>query len=252
MRNVRILVSYDGARFYGWQRQDGFQSVQEALEDGLDSLLGARVTVRGAGRTDTGVHALGQVANFHVDTRLGDERLLHALNAHLEEGVVVRALETCRDEFHARYDARGKRYAYLVATAPFRPPFARTGAHWLREALDFAAMREAARSMLGERDFKAFASAGSPRKTTVRHVRDVRLVVRRRGFGIVVEGNGFLYNMVRTMVGTLLEVGRGKLSPGAIEGILERGNRAEAGPTAPPEGLYLVRVLYAERVFPEN
>ena len=249
MRNVRILVAYDGARFYGWQRQDGFQSVQEALEDGLGSLLSARVTVRGSGRTDTGVHALGQVANFHVDTRLDDERLLHALNAHLEEGVVVRALETCRDDFHAQHDARGKRYGYLVATAPFRPPFARTGAHWLREELDYAAMQEAARRMLGERDFRAFASAGSPRKTTVRHVRAVRLVVRRRGFGVVVEGNGFLYNMVRTMVGTLLEVGRGKLAPEDIEGILEGGDRAGAGPTAPAEGLYLVRVLYGEPVF---
>ena len=116
MRNVRLEVAYDGSRFFGWQRQDGFESVQGAIEDALASLLDTVVTVHGAGRTDTGVHGLRQVAHLHVDTRLDDDRLRHALNAHLVEGVVVNRLETCRDDFHARFDARAKRYLYLTLT----------------------------------------------------------------------------------------------------------------------------------------
>ena len=141
MRNVRALIAYDGSRFFGWQRQDGFRSVQQALEEALEALAGDPVVGHGAGRTDTGVHALGQVAHVHLDTRLDDDRLRHALNFHLEEGVSVLRLETCRDDFHARYDARGKRYAYCVATGRFRPPFGRGYFHWVCDPLDLVAMR---------------------------------------------------------------------------------------------------------------
>lgn len=249
MRNVRIQVAYDGSRFFGWQRQAGFMSVQEALEEALVSLLGETVTVHGAGRTDTGVHALRQVASFHVQTRLEDERLLHALNAHVASGITVRALETCRDDFHARFDACGKRYLYRVATARFRPPFGRELVHWLRDPLDLAAMRRAAGHLVGRRDFSALANAGSPRSSNVRHLRAVRLVARRAGFGIVVAADGFLYNMVRTIAGTLIEVGRGKLDPDRLPEILASGDRTLAGPTAPPNGLYLLSVQYREPCF---
>src|ERR1043165_5801159 len=117
MRNVRILVAYDGSPYFGWQRQDGFDTVQQRIEEGLHALAGEHVTVHGSGRTDTGVHALGQVAHFHVDTRLDDDRLRHALNAHLPESIRVRRAETCAADFHARFDARGKRYLYVVATS---------------------------------------------------------------------------------------------------------------------------------------
>ena len=143
MRNVRIQVAYDGSRFFGWQRQDGFDSVQESLEDAIESLIGERATVHGSGRTDTGVHALAQVASFHVDTPLDDERLLFALNAHLVEGVSIGRLETCPDDFHAQHAATGKRYLYRVVTSRVRPPFGREHAHWVREPLDLAAMRRA-------------------------------------------------------------------------------------------------------------
>ena len=125
-----MRIAYDGSRFYGWQRQDGFASVQEALEDALAALLGERLGVQGAGRTDTGVHALRQVANVHLETQLPDERLRHALNAHLCEGVVIDRLETCRDDFHARFDARLKRYGYVLWTTRFRPPFGRRGLYF--------------------------------------------------------------------------------------------------------------------------
>ncbi|MCP3916926.1 MAG: tRNA pseudouridine(38-40) synthase TruA [bacterium] len=250
MRNVRVEVAYDGSKFFGWQRQDGFESVQGAVEEALEGLVGDAVTVHGAGRTDTGVHALRQVAHFHVDTRLDDDRLRHAVNAHLARGVVVRRLESCRDDFHARFDARGKRYLYVTATTRFRPPFATEHVHWVTSALDLDAMRAAAAHIEGKHDFAAFGNAGSVRKTTVRTVRAVRIVARRERFAVIVEGDGFLYNMVRTIVGTLIEVGRGKLTADSVRAALESGDRTAAGPTAPARGLYLVRVHYDEAMFP--
>lgn len=249
MRNVRVLLAYDGSRFFGWQRQEGFPSAQEALEDALLSLCGERVAVLGAGRTDTGVHALGQVANFHLESRLPDERFLFALNAHVPAGLVVRALETCSDAFHAQKDARGKRYVYLVRTETFPLPFARAHWHWVTDPLDLGAMRAAARHFVGRHDFGSLASAGSPRRSNVRHIRCLHLYARRSSFVLAVEGDGFLYNMVRTLAGTLLEVGSGKRAPESIPTLLASRDRRQAGPTAPPGGLYLARVLYREPCF---
>ena len=250
MRNVRCKIAYDGSCFHGWQRQDGFPSVQEALEEALLELTGDSVTVYGAGRTDTGVHALGQVANFHVETRLDDDRLRHALNAHLPRGVSVVRSETCGGDFHARFSAKGKRYAYFTRTSRFRPPFGRAYAHWSNHPLDFEAMKAAARVLIGRHDFAAFSSTGSERKTTVRTVRSLHFIPRRDYFGLVIEGDGFLYNMVRIIAGTLLDVGRGRLDRGATLRALETLDRDELGATAPPEGLYLVSVLYPEPTFP--
>ena len=160
VRNVCAEVAYDGSKFFGWQRQDGFDSVQGAIEEALESLLGESVTVHGAGRTDTGVHALRQVAHFHLDTRLDDDRLRHALNAHAREGVVLNRLETCRDDFHSRFDARAKRYLYVTVTTRFRPPLGREFAHWIKSPLDLAAMREAAWRLVGKHDFAAFGNTG--------------------------------------------------------------------------------------------
>ena len=249
MRTVRAELAYDGSLFCGWQRQDGFPSVQAAVEDALASLLDTLVTVVGAGRTDTGVHALRQVAHFHVDTRLDDDRLRHALNAHLAGGVVINRLETCRPDFHARFDARAKRYLYRVATTRFRPPFGRDHQHWINRPLDLRAMRDAARRLVGRHDFAAFGNAGSARKTTVRTLSAVRLIARRDHFAILVQGDGFLYNMVRNIAGTLIDVGSGKREPTAIDRALAGGDRSLVGPTAPARGLYLVRVLYPEPVF---
>lgn len=250
MRNVRLRVAYDGARFFGWQRQDGFVSVQETLEDALLAATGERAVVHGAGRTDTGVHALGQVAHVHVATRLDDDRLRHALNALTPAGVTIERLETCRADFHARFDARSKRYAYVVATGRFAPPFAPGRCHWVRWPLDFARMRAAARELVGRHDFRAFANTGSPRPSTVRTVQHLRLVTRRRGFGFVVQADGFLYNMVRNIAGTLIDVGRGKLSAADVaRALTPAGERAELGPTAPACGLYLVSVRYGEALF---
>lgn len=244
MRNVRLEVAYDGSRFFGWQRQDGFHSVQEELEDAVLAVTGTRVTIHGAGRTDTGVHAVRQVASFHVETSLTDERLHHALNAHLDPAVRVRRLETCEDGFHPRFDARGKRYLYLSWTTRFRPPWPREYAHWVPYALDLGAVREAAAAMVGRHDFRAFQSSGSPRRSTVRTVRDLRVLARGERLAFVIEGDGFLYNMVRTIAGTLLDIGRGRLEPGCVARAFDSGAREELGPTAPAAGLYLLAVLY--------
>ena len=173
-RNVRTLVAYDGSRFFGWQRQDGFLSVQQAIEEAIVDLLGEPTRVHGSGRTDAGVHALGQVAHFRLETPLEDDRLRHALNAHLPRGVVIRRLETCADDFHALRSARAKRYLYLTATSRFRPPFGLRHSHWVQEPLDRRAMEEAARLLVGTHDFRAFGNAGSPRTTTVRTVHALR------------------------------------------------------------------------------
>lgn len=249
MRNVRILIAYDGARFFGWQRQAGFVSVQEALEDGLLALLGERIVVHGSGRTDTGVHALRQVASFHVDTRLDDDRLCNALNAHLPDGVVVRALETCADDFHARFSARGKRYAYCFTRTRFATPFVEGRAWWVPESLDVARMRAAGERLLGTHDFSAFESAGSPRSSSVRTLRRLRWIERRERLVLVLEADGFLYNMARSIAGTLADAGRGKATPAEVADVLAARDRRRAGATAPAHGLYLARVLYSEPCF---
>jgi tRNA pseudouridine38-40 synthase len=262
MRTVRLLVSYNGLYFYGWQRQDGFMTVQQALEEGAAALLNECVVVQGAGRTDGGVHALRQVAHVQLETDLDDVTLRHAWNAHLVEGVVIRRIETCDPDFHARFDARGKRYLYRVQTARFRPPIGDGYAHWLRAPLDLGAMREAAAQLVGRHDFAAFGNtgryatyrgrSGEPppiAHSTVRTISGVRILARREGLGIFVGGDGFLYNMVRTIAGTLLEVGRGQMEVSSIGRALSSGKREDAGPTAPPGGLYLLRVLYSEPIF---
>ncbi len=249
MRNLRVLVAYDGSRFAGWQRQDGFETAQQALEEALLELTGQPCVVHGASRTDSGVHALGQVASFFASTRLDDDRFRHALNAHLPRGVVVQRLETCRDDFHARYSARGKRYLYVVATSRFRLPFANDYAHWTNQPLASGAVSEAASLLVGKHDFVAFSSVGAPRRSTVRTIQHLHLLPRRRSFAFVVQGDGFLYNMVRIVAGTLLDVGRGRITPADVARALECGDRNLVGATAPAEGLYLLRVLYDEPVF---
>ncbi len=249
MRNIRVRIAYDGSQFFGWQRQAGFLSVQEVLEEALEVLSGHRVVVFGSGRTDTGVHAMGQVASFHSETRLRDDRLPFALNAHLPPGVVVLEAETCPEDFHAQHSARGKRYAYLVRTTRFRPPMGEAYMHWVPDRLDLDRVRQGAGWLLGTHDFSSFANAGSPRKSNVRTLQAIHVVARRDAFALVLQGDGFLYNMVRTLAGTLLEVGRGRMEPDAVQDVLAARRRSLAGPTAPAAGLYLRRVLYPEPCF---
>jgi len=242
-------MEYDGADFAGWQFQPGRRTVQGVLETALAAALGARVPVVAAGRTDAGVHALGQVVSFIASTDLDAGTLRRALDARLPPDAALLSLEEAPAGFHATRDAVSKVYRYSVLAGRVRRPLLRRAAWRIPRPLDAARMRAAAALLLGRHDFRSFRTnpgPGAEGKGTVRTVH--RIDVRRRGplLVIEVEGDGFLYNMVRTMAGTLVEVGRGRWEPERAGEILAARDRAAAGPTAPPEGLVLVSVSYGE------
>jgi tRNA pseudouridine38-40 synthase len=247
MRNLKLTIQYDGTEYVGWQRQENGPSIQSLFEDALERIEGARVVVHGAGRTDAGVHALAQVATVELSVAVEPLRLARALNATLPRQVRVLAVEEADPAFHARFSATGKVYEYRIINAPLVSPFLHRYVWHIAQPLDFDAMREGAAALVGRHDFAAFRGAGSPVTSTVRTVRaiewtaggsyDLPLVMR-------IEGDGFLRHMVRNIVGTLVEVGSGRCPASAIGGILDSRDRMRAGPTAPPEGLFLVRVVY--------
>lgn len=248
MPNLRLVVEYDGTDFEGWQRQPcGARTVQGALEAAIAAVTGHDATVYGAGRTDAGVHAQGQVANARVETRLGTGDLVRALNAVLPRDVAVRRIDPVPDAFHARRDALSKLYVYRLWTGPTRSPLRDRTSLWLRAPHDLGAMEEAAGALLGTHDFASFQGAGTPARTTVRSLSRAQLAGAWGGdVSLAFEGPGFLRHMVRNLVGTLLEVGRGRLRPAQMADVLAARDRAAAGPTAPARGLVLVRVRYGD------
>jgi tRNA pseudouridine38-40 synthase len=247
MRTLKLTIQYDGTGFVGWQRQGSGASIQGLIEEALAPIEGGAVTVHGAGRTDAGVHALAQVA--HVELSVGHDTatLGRAVNAVLPAAVRVVAVDEVPAGFHARFDATGKVYEYRIVNAPVVSPFLQRYAWHIPQPLDRDAMARAAGALEGEHDFAAFQGAGSTSASTRRtitriawtpgHGCDVPLTLR-------LEGNGFLRYMVRNIVGTLVEVGVGRWSPDRAAAILESRDRMQAGPTAPPHGLFLVRVIY--------
>ncbi len=242
MQNYKVVTSYDGTDFRGWQRQPGERTIQGTLEAAVHKITRRKVVVHGAGRTDAGVHALGQVANFHVATRLADAELLRALNAVLPWDLRIVSLERVPAEFHARKAAKFKVYRYRIVLAPQMSPFDfRYALHW-PWPLDVGAMRRTAPLFARRADFTAFSS-----NRELGPVRTVRRSELRRSRGEIVftiEANGFLRYMVRTIVGTLLEIGRGKIAPEDVEAMFKRRDRGLAGPTAAAKGLCLIRVDY--------
>jgi len=245
--NFRLVLEYDGTDFAGWQAQRaGERTVQGALEAALAHVSGASVAVIGAGRTDAGVHAEGQVASVHCAMRLDAATLQRALNAVLPRDVAVREIAVAADAFHARRDALSKRYVYRIWNAPVRAPLRERTSLWVPVALDVAAMRAAARALVGTHDFASFAAAGSNARTTVRALETVALEQSGPELACAFEGPGFLRHMVRNLVGTLLEVGRGRRAPDSIADLLAARDRSLAGPTAPPHGLTLVHVRHGD------
>ena len=245
MRHLKLTVAYDGTRFVGWQRQAEGQSIQGLLEDALARVAGAPVTVHGAGRTDAGVHALGQVASASLASSLDLATLSRALNANLPEDVRILGIEDVEAGFHARFSALAKTYRYQLRAGGVGSPFDRAFVWQLSASLDVGEMSRAAPALVGEHDFAAFQSTGSDVQGTVRTM--TRSEVREGQNGLVlyeVAGTGFLRHMVRAIVGTLVDVGRGCRSASSIAALLRGGTRAEAGPTAPAHGLFLVRVDY--------
>lgn len=238
------VCAYDGGGFGGWQSQPDGRAVQDVIERRLREVLGRAVRIHGSGRTDAGVHALGQVFHFDAPWAHGPEALRRALQSRLPPTLQLRSLRPVRPTFHARFSAKGKIYRYEIHRGqadPFRAPFA-----WsVNRPLNWDAMREAARRLVGRHDFGAFAAEnGAKRRSTVRQLRRVSCVRRGRRISLTYEGDGFLFKMARSLTGTLVNVGLGKLAPAEVAALLKSGRRTPLVQTAPPHGLVLVKVLY--------
>ena len=244
MRNIKLVLAYDGTDYSGWQRQPDRRTIQQELEEALGRLTGAEPATTASGRTDAGVHALGQVVHFYTASRHPPETFVKALNAMLPRDVRVLDAREVPQAFHATVDARSKRYRYVIDNAPVADPFRLRYAYHLHPRLDAPAMDRAAQLLAGRHDFHSFETHWPNRASSVRTI--FRLDVTRDGdtVGVEVEADGFLYNMVRSITGTLLLVGTGRWSAARVAAALAAENRADAGPTAPPQGLFLVRVHY--------
>lgn len=243
-QNYKAVIRYDGGGFFGWQIQKNHPTVQAELQRAIQQVTGERPTVVGSGRTDSGVHAEGQVASFRLDRFVNPAKLLRSLNGVLSDAVRVARLSRVSADFHAQFDAKGKIYWYRLWNGPVGHPFWRDFALHVPQELDLAAMRQAANDLLGRHDFRAFAAAGASKETFERQITLSRF--SRHGSLLVyqVAANGFLHHMVRNIVGTLLLVGKGQLPASSMRQILQSRDRRRAGPRAPAHGLALKRVIY--------
>ena len=246
MRNIKLTLSYDGTDFHGWQRQPAMRTVQEILEGALTQLTGTRPATNASGRTDAGVHALGQVVHFLTNSQNSTETFVRALNAILPYDIRVLAAEEKPQAFHATLDAKSKRYRYAIDNGTFADVFQLRYCWHVHPPLDAAAMARAGRFLLGRHDFHSFETDWPNRTSSVRTIFD--LTVERTGALVTleVEADGFLYNMVRSIAGTLMLVGSGKRAEAWVAEVLAGESRVLAGPTAPAKGLFLVKVHYAE------
>ena len=246
MRNFKIVIQYEGSRYQGWQKQNSTENtLQGKFETLLSRLAGEPVEIAASGRTDAGVHAFGQVANFHMDTGMTPGELMKKINAYLPEDVAVISCEEASERFHSRLNAVKKTYRYRILNSSVPHVFDRKYVWQMEEPLDIEAMKEAAGLLLGSHDFKSFTSAKKSKKSTVRCIESID--IKRQGDEVVMEftGDGFLFHMVRILVGTLVEVGTNKRAPGDMKQILEACDRQLAGPLAPAQGLALMRVYYS-------
>ncbi len=246
MRNIKMTIEYDGTDYCGFQVQEntGLRTVQGVLEEKITLLSRETIRIAGAGRTDSGVHARGQVVHFLSQWTVPKEKIAVAVNSVLPKDLVVKSAEDVPSEFHARFSAKGKKYHYRIYNDPIPSAFEDKYSWFIPYRLDFEKMTEGANYLVGEHDFSSFKSSGSVIKNNTRTIWSLDLTQQGPLIEIEVMGNGFLYNMVRIIAGTLIEVGRGKLKPLAIKEILSAKDRSKAGPTAPPKGLFLTEVFY--------
>lgn len=244
-RNIKIILEYDGTRYHGWQRQANGLTVQEVIEEGISKITEEDIRVVGSGRTDAGVHAMNQVANFRTNSNIKETGLFRGINSLLPWDIVVKELAEVDASFHARYDAKSKIYMYQIYRGAVRSALYRDYAWFIHDTLDTEKMKEAAKLLLGTFDFSSFCAANCGIKNHVRTVKSVYLVLDRRGMvKFCIEADGFLKYMVRNIVGTLADVGRGKLSGAEFMRIVEAKDRKQAGQTAPAHGLFLQEVKY--------
>lgn len=259
MRNILITIEYDGTGFCGWQKQQDKRSVQSEIEKALSIVCACPIKINGTSRTDAGVHAIGQRASFSGDFKIPTDRIIIAVNNILSGGmnsvrnvgdVHITKIEDVPPKFHARFDAKGKKYIYKIVNTETIDVFNRNFVYYVRTPLNVELMKQGAQYILGTHDFKCFqASGGEEKKTTVRTVFNLQISESinfqgEKQITIEILGDGFLYNMVRIITGTLVDVGRNKILPEEIKNIIESGDRQKAGHTAPPQGLYLAEVYY--------
>lgn len=244
MKNIKLVISYQGSAYCGWQIQPNGLTIQEVLETAIEEVTGEKIQIMGSGRTDSGVHAYGQVANFYTESRIPPERFALAINTRLPKDIRIIESEEVEKEFHSRFSAKGKAYIYKIYEGGIDSPFYFDRAFHVKNTLDWEKIQDAARYFHGEHDFKAFMASGSVVKNTVRTIEKIEFHRNNDLWEMTFKGNGFLYNMVRIMVGTLYEVGRSRRKPEEIKKLILGLDRNKAGITAPAHGLYLNEVYY--------
>ena len=244
MRNIKLVIEYDGKDFNGWQKQPNKLNIQGTIEQAIKIITGEEVDLTASGRTDAGVHAFGQVANFKTNSNIPIDKIAIALNSNLKKSIRIISAEEVDERFHSRLTCKKKTYRYVINNSEFSSAIYRNLETHIPQKLDVEKMRVAAKFFEGEHDFKAFKASGTSSKSSVRTIYKGK--VEKQGDRIIIEltGNGFLYNMVRIIAGTLVDVGLEKIKPSEIPEIIEKGERIRAGKTLPPQGLYLVKVEY--------
>ena len=244
MRNIKIKIEYDGKNFNGWQKQPDKLNIQGEIERAIFDITGEEVNLTASGRTDAGVHSLGQTANFKIENNMPIEKIPLAINSKLKKTIRVQSAEEVDERFHSRYNCKGKKYRYIINNAQIESALYKDLELHISQKLDLEKMREAIKYFIGKHDFSAFKSSGTSSKNSVREIYKAEIIEDGERIKIELTGSGFLYNMVRIISGTLVEVGLGKIEPNQIPKIIESKDRGMAGKTLPPQGLYLVEVYY--------
>lgn len=244
MRNIKLIIEFDGSNFSGWQRQPKGRTVQKEIETAIFKATGEEIMINGSSRTDAGVHARDMVANFFTNSTIPGDKFREAINTRLPEDVSIIKSEEVDEDFHARYSSKGKTYSYTIINRYERLSLGHQYLYHCRYNLNVDEMMEACKYFIGTHDFKAFMSPGSSIKTTTRNIQELYIEQKGQRIKIFITADGFLYNMVRIIVGTLIKVGNGKLKAEEIESIIKEGNRKRAGMCIPPNGLILEKVFY--------
>ena len=246
MRNIKLTIEYDGKDFNGWQKQPDKLNIQGTIEKAIERVTGEIVELTASGRTDAGVHSLGQVANFKTNTNIPIEKIPVAINSQLKKSIVIKKAEEVDEKFHSRLSCKRKTYRYIINNSPEGSAIYRNLETHIPYKLNVEKMKEAIKYFIGEHDFKAFKASGTSSKSSVRTIYDAKVYEDKERIFIELTGNGFLYNMVRIIAGTLVDVGSGKIMPEDIVNIINSKKRENAGKTLPPQGLYLLNVDYSE------
>ena len=247
MRNIKLVIEYDGKEFNGWQKQPNKLNIQGTIEKAIETITKEKVDLIASGRTDAGVHALGQVANFKTNSNIPIDKFAIAINSNLKKSIIIKSAEEVDERFHSRLSCKKKTYRYIINNSKYGTAIYRNLETCIKEKLNIEKMKEAIKYFEGEHDFKAFKASGTSSKSSVRTIYKAEVIDKENDrIYIELTGNGFLYNMVRIIVGTLVEVGIGKIKPEDIKKIIESKDRKNAGKTLPPQGLYLLKVDYGD------